>query len=162
MVATVSNPSRQGDPSGQSPTRPGKAGPGTDPGRVRSGPIPRTRAPLWPKRRWRGSVPGHGPTGPVVGTVPETGPGGTLLGRRDRSGSRSSPVERCLEIGRQRRFDRHPLPGERMDETEAGGVQELPGEPFVGRAVDAVAHHRKTDRGEVNADLVHASRLERY
>src|SRR5438067_1609328 len=121
MVATVSNPSRQRGPSGRSPTRPGEPCPGTDPGRVRNGPTPRNHAPLGPKRPWWGSVPGRARPGQSRGLVP------------------SGQLERGLEVRRKRRFDLHSLAAERMDEAEAGGVQELPGQVFVRHAVDAVA-----------------------
>ena len=39
-------------------------------------------------------------------------------------------------------------------------MQELPSERRLGDAVDGVADDRQVDRGEVDADLVHATGLE--
>src|ERR1044072_8486364 len=54
------------------------------------------------------------------------------------------------EVGRERRLDVDPLPGERVREREAGGVEELAGQAWVGDAVDGVADDRQADRGEVH------------
>ena len=47
-----------------------------------------------------------------------------------------------------------------MREREPRRVQELPPEPVVGHAVDAVADDGQVDRGQVDADLVRPAGLE--
>ena len=65
------------------------------------------------------------------------------------------------EVVGQRALDRDLEPGERMDEGERAGVQELPREPEVtGHAVDGIAADRKVDRLEVHANLVRPPRPE--
>src|SRR5579871_2640265 len=64
------------------------------------------------------------------------------------------------EVGRQGRFDGDLLAGEGVREGESRRVQELASEARLGSAVSGIADHREVDRSEVDADLVHAPRLE--
>src|SRR5690349_11294668 len=84
-------------------------------------------------------------------------PGGsTGLGLR--SGSHSSGH---LQVFRQWRLEVDSLAGERMREREPRRVQELALESQLVRPpVHRVAGHRQVHGGEVDADLVRASRLE--
>src|SRR5581483_2409344 len=70
------------------------------------------------------------------------------------------PLERLREVIRQRRRDVDPLAGQRVVECEASRVQELAPEPKILHAVDGIAGDRQLDRGEVDADLVHAAGLQ--
>src|SRR5260221_5493857 len=69
-------------------------------------------------------------------------------------------VQVGLELGRERRAHIEPLAAERVWEGKPRGVQELPAELGLRYAVDGVADDGELDRGEVDADLVHAARLQ--
>ncbi len=84
-------------------------------------------------------------------------------------------LSRSIEIVRRRALEMQRLAGDRMLESEGGGVERLPAErserrlasspssPRLGleaRAIDRVAQERMADRGHMNADLMRAAGLQ--
>ena len=75
--------------------------------------------------------------------------------------SGSERGERAQQVVGQRRPDPHRLARHRVGERELGRVQERSADPGIGPAVHRVTEHRMADGGEVHADLVGATGLER-
>jgi hypothetical protein len=75
------------------------------------------------------------------------------------NGRLGEPVEVLLQFRRQRRVDIDPLAGDRVRERKPRRVQELTTKCRLGDSVDAVSDDGQVDRREVNADLMHPSRL---
>src|SRR6185437_154781 len=65
------------------------------------------------------------------------------------------------QIGRERRLEDHPLTCRGMDELQMGGVEELARRQRQLRpAIDSITDDGMADRGQVDANLVGAARLE--